>query len=104
MSDQKELVNPRKLHVGYQMEKPSAWARKQYFPVVGDVLREVPYATATAALAEAVRLWKDMCAEYDAKIDAAIAEWYELEKSQEAEMANPSPVTAEEGQSITAEA
>lgn len=101
MEPKNEIVDPRKLNVGYLMEKPSVWARKQYFSVVGEVIREQPYDTAAKALAEAVRRWKEMCAEYDAKIDAAIAEWYELEKAQDDQKTSASPAGPEEAQVVT---
>lgn len=81
------IVNPRLLEVGYRREKANPFAVKQYFPVVGDVVRK-PFRTASDAKTEAVRIWEALCAEYDAAVLA---------------MTSSSPVAAEEEQVVEAE-
>ena len=80
-----KLENPRHLEVGYVRRMANPFAMKAYYAVVGTVIG-TPFRTATEARNHAVSVWQSMCDEYDAKV---------------AEMANPSPVAAEEGRVVT---
>lgn len=81
------MQNPRLLEIGYKKDR-LPFRMKTYRPVVGRIARGV-FRTATEAQRRAVEVYARWCRLYDAAI---------------LEMANPSPVSAEEGQSITAEA
>ena len=82
-----ELKNPRLLEVGYVRRMANPFAMKAYYAVVGTVIG-TPFRTATEAKTEAMRVWQQLCAEYDAKI-AEMAKGDEPEKVENALVVEP---------------
>lgn len=84
--NENQMINPRKLDIGYHKEKANPFAMKAYFPVIGKTIVRVPCRTATDALSKAKEIWLQMCADYDKAV---------------LEMTSSSPAVTEEEQVVT---